>query len=196
MKFNISLIGESNVGKTSLVQVLTGNEFSDDMLSTIGIVNIHINKIIEEKNYRFNIFDTAGQEKYNSLSSSTIQIAHGILLVFSVDNKDSFNHIDNWYKVIEECVDPKEKVIYLVGNKNDLENREINENEAKKFADSHNMKYFETSAKTNTGLNEVFDEICLDIYKLDKKLKEEKKRQRENIKLQKEIAKKKQKKKC
>ena len=183
LRFNVSIIGESKVGKTSLVQVLTGFEFSEVMLTTMGIDHSYIEKKFDGKSYKFVIFDTAGQEKYKSLSSSTVQIAHGFLLVFSVDDKNSFIQINDWIEVIKDCVDLNEKIIYLVGNKNDIEKREVTEKEAKEYADSNKMKYFETSAKLNKGVNEVFNEIFNDIYKLYKKL-EGKKEQNQNFKLQ------------
>ena len=156
-KFNISILGESSVGKTSLVQVLAGYGFNESIITTMGIDNFVYDKEIDNKNYKFMIFDTAGQEKFRSLSATTIQLAEGFLIVFGVDSRKSFNLIDFWIESISENTDIKEKVLILVGNKIDIEKREITEDEAKEYAEKKKMKYFETSAKENKGVTEVFN---------------------------------------
>ena len=191
-KFNVSILGEKRVGKTSLVQVLTGFGFNESDIQTVGIDNFIYDKEIDNKNYKFMIFDTAGQEKFRSLSATTIQLAEGFLLVFSVDNRESFNLINFWIESISENADIKEKVLILVGNKIDIKQREITEDEAREYAESMKMKYFETSAKENKGINEVFDEIFNDIYELNKNKINEKK---DNFQLKEEPLKKDKKKK-
>ena len=172
-KFNISILGESYVGKTSLVDILTGFTFNESKIATIGIEHSFLNKKIEGENYRFQIFDTAGQEKYQSLSVSTIQIADGYVLVFDVGRKKTLELINDWIKSINECVEVNQKAIILIGNKIDIKNREVSEEEGKKFAQSKNYKYFETSAKENKGVEKAFDEIIKDIYELNKNLKKD-----------------------
>ena len=191
-KFNVSILGEKRVGKTSLVQVLTGFGFNESDIQTVGIDNFIYDKEIDNKNFKFMIFDTAGQEKFRSLSATTIQLAEGFLLVFSVDNRESFNLINFWIESISENSKIEEKVLILVGNKIDIEKREITEDEARKYAESMKMKYFETSAKENKGINEVFDEIFNDIYELNKNKINEKK---DNFQLKEEPLKKDKKKK-
>ena len=191
-KFNISILGESSVGKTSLVQVLAGYGFNESIITTMGIDNFVYDKEIDNKNYKFMIFNTAGQEKFRSLSATTIQLAEGFLIVFGVDSRKSFNLIDFWIESISENTDIKEKVLILVGNKIDIEKREITEDEAKEYAEKKKMKYFETSAKENKGVTEVFNEIFNDIYELNKNKINEKK---DNFQLKEEPVKKNKKKK-
>ena len=167
-KFNISILGESQVGKTSMISVKTGLQFNEKQISTVGIDNFIDKKIFDNKEYKFKFFDTAGQERYNSISAQTIKIADGFILVFSVTDRGSLEKISFWMKSIEENTNIKDKVIILVGNKIDME-REISHEEANNFAKENNLKYFETSAKTGYGIDETFNQLYQDIYELNKK---------------------------
>ena len=169
-KFNIIILGESRVGKTCLVTVLTGHSFSDVGLLTAGIDFHLVEKEIDGKTYKFKIFDTAGQERYKSISKSSIKLADGILLVFSVDNRESFEKIDEWIESVKEEVNESQKAIIICGNKIDVENRLISYDTALQFANTHNFKYFETSAKTGQGVKEAFNELYKDIYDLNMKV--------------------------
>ena len=94
--------------------------------------------------YKFKIFDTAGQERYKSISSTTIQIADGFLMVFAVDNKESYNRIVDWIDFIEEYVNLGGKVLFIIGNKIDVkpDKRLVKKEEAEIFAKNKNAKYF------------------------------------------------------
>ena len=168
--FKISLLGESTVGKTSIVNAYSKNQFSYNTVQTTGIVSVMKKKQFDNKEYKFKIFDTAGQERYKSLSNTTIQIADGFFMVFAVDNKESFYKIIDWINFIEDNVDLDEKALYLIANKIDVESevRQVTKEEAEKFANSKNAKYFETSALKNEGINEAFEEIFKDIYQMHK----------------------------
>ena len=168
--FKISLLGESTVGKTSIVNAYSKNQFSYNTVLTTGIVSFMKKKQFDNKEYKFKIFDTAGQERYKSLSNTTIQIADGFFMVFAVDNKESFYKIIDWINFIEDNVDLEEKALYLIANKIDVESevRQVTKEEGEKFANSKNAKYFETSALKNEGINEAFEEIFKDIYQMHK----------------------------
>ena len=170
--FKISILGESTVGKTSIVNTYSKNQFSYNTVLTTGIVSFMKKKQFDNKEYNFKIFDTAGQERYRSLSNTTIQIADGFFMVFAVDNKNSFNKIVDWINFIEDNVNLEEKVLYLIGNKIDVktEVRQVTKEEAEDFANSKNSKYFETSALKNEGINEAFEEIFKDIYQMHKQI--------------------------
>ena len=169
-KFNISLLGDSHVGKTCIVNSLKGNPFDEGQIATIGIDDIMDEAKFDNKIYKFKIFDTAGQERYKSISTTTIQISDGFLLVFSVCDKESFEHISYWINSIEEKVDIKEKVMILIGNKIDIDERIVTHEEAVDFAKEHKIKYFETSAKTGFQIKESFKQLYEDIYNLNKQL--------------------------
>ena len=185
--FNISLLGESKVGKTTLFYFHKDKKFQD-VLSTIGIVEFFQKKQFpcDDKTYKFKIFDTAGQEKYQSISNTTIQIADGFLMVFAVDDRKSFEKINKWIEYIDDHVDLKEKVLYLVGNKIDLEERDVKREEGEAFAKKMGIKYKETSAVTGIGTDEVFQEIYQDIYEKFKQTKNNNNTNDQRIKLDKE----------
>ena len=170
-KFNISLLGESEVGKTRITNCYLGKEIEEINLSTIGIESYLDVAKFDGEEYKFKIYDTAGQERYRSISKSTIKITDGFLLVFSVANRQSFTLIDYWFNSIKEEIDVKKKVIFLVGNKIDLENREVSNEEAVNYAKMKDILYFETSARTGFGIKEVFQQLYQDIYTLFKNSK-------------------------
>ena len=164
-KFNVCLLGNGHVGKTCLVSVYTGHEFDQNTLMTVGFDNYVDSAVFDGKEYRFKIFDTAGQERYRSISQSTIQISDGFFIVFSVDDKQSFDDISYWLNAIEENSDIKKKALTLVGNKVDLPNRKVTHEEAVNFAKDKNMDYYETSAKTGFGVKEIFHKLYDKIYR-------------------------------
>ena len=174
-KFNISILGENTVGKTSMIQVYFGLPFNENEIPTIGVEHFADKANFDNKEFTFKIFDTAGQERYNSIAGTTIRIADGFLLVFSVDQKSSLNKVDFWIKSIEENVNREKKVLILAGNKIDVDEREVTNEEAVNYAKNRNIKYFETSAKTGYQIKEVFKELYSDIYQLNQKLSLEKK---------------------
>ena len=167
-KFNVSLLGESQVGKTGLSNYFFHKKFDSNYISTIGIDSNITTVIFDDEEYKFKIYDTAGQERYRSISKSTIKISNGFILVFSVVDKKSFQQIDYWLDSLKEEVDIHKKIIYLVGNKIDLDNREISNEDGVNYSKLRNINYFETSAKTGFGVNQVFNKIFKDIYDLYK----------------------------
>ena len=183
-KFNVSILGEGKVGKTSICSVFLGNEFKELTLQTVGLENALVTTKFDGKKYKFKIFDTAGQERYRSIAKNTINLADGFLLVFGVDDKTSFKPLGEWIKSIEEKCDISKKVLILVGNKIDKENREVTKEEALSFAESKNLKYFETSAKNGTGIKEIFNLLFEEVYKKFKEIqileKEENERNNSN----------------
>ena len=183
-KFNISILGESQVGKTRISNYFFNKKIEDVYLSTIGIESNIATSKFDDKEYKFKIFDTAGQERYRSISKSMIKITDGFLLVFSIANKKSFEQIDYWFESIREEIVPDEKVIYLVGNKIDLDKRQVSNEEGVNYANLRQIKYFETSAKTGFGIKEVFKNIFEDIYNL---FKEKQLSKEEHIELKKDI---------
>ena len=168
-KFNINFLGDTSVGKTSIIKRHVNKTFDENAIATIGIDNIKDEKEFDKKKYSFKIYDTAGQERYKSISLNYIKLGDGFLLVFSVDNKETFDKLEEWIQNIYDSVSIDEKVIFLVGNKIDSPNRVVKREEAEAFAKNKNFRYFETSAKTGEGVEELFDELYNTIYNLNKK---------------------------
>ena len=169
-KFNISLLGESKVGKTSIVKKLKNDSFSDEGLLTAGIDSYIDEAEFDGKKFKFKIFDTAGQERFKSISKTTIKFSEGFMIIFSVTDRNSFKSVDDWINSIKDTVQLQTKSIYLIGNKIDVINREVLNEEAVEYAKLNNLKYFETSAKTGHGIKEVFNHLYQDIYHLQKEL--------------------------
>ena len=171
-KFNVSILGESSVGKTSMINNLKGYEFDPVQIATIGVDDFNDEVEFENKKYKFKIFDTAGQERYKCISTNTIQLADGFLIVFSVEDKNSFELLDKWMNCINETVDIKTKIIILAGNKADIDDdkRQVSREEAENYAQSNKLNYFETSAKSGLNIKEVFNKLYEDVFNLNKKI--------------------------
>ena len=164
VEYKIILVGDSGVGKTSILKKFINNEFNEDIKCTINIDFFSKSIKIDKNLYtKLEIYDTAGQEKYRSLIKKYYQGTDGIILVFDLTNENSFNKLKSW---INEVSDNTEKAqIILVGNKADLIERKIDEETAENFAKQRDMKYIETSAKEGTNILLLFEELALDINK-------------------------------
>ena len=154
--FKVLLLGNSNVGKSSLFLRFVDDIWNDTFVPTIG-VDFKIKTFdLDEKRIKMQIWDTAGQERFKNIIASYYRGAHGILLIYDVTDKDSFKNLSNWLIEIEKN-SSKNVLKVLIGNKTDLEEkRVISYNQAKEFADSYGLKYIETSAKKNLNVNEAF----------------------------------------
>ena len=166
----IGVIGDSQTGKTSLINVYNGVGFRENMIATIGYDDI-VKELTSPNNinYKLKIIDTAGQEQYDSLTLNTFKKCRGLILVYSIDNENSFNNIKNkWIEKIKDSFDITKTPIILVGNKKDLKDkRNISKEEGEKLADDNNFKFFETSAKTGKNVNEIFQTLFEIIVKDD-----------------------------
>ena len=158
--FKILLLGDSNVGKSSLISRYVDGLWSDVFVPTIG-VDFKIKTLeIGNKNIKMQIWDTAGQERFRNIISSYFRGSHGILLIYDITNKNSFNNLQDWLEVIENNAN-KNVLKILIGNKNDLEeDRQIKTEEGQSFANRNNMQFIETSAKTNTNVTDAFEALA------------------------------------
>ena len=170
--FKILLVGNSSVGKSSLFLRFVDDVWNDVFVPTIG-VDFKIKTLkINEQNVKLQIWDTAGQERFRTIISSYYKGAQGILLVFDLTEKESFESLNNWLIEIEKNAN-KNVVKILIGNKCDLEDkRVISYSQAKDFADSNGLNYVETSAKTNNNVTEAFSEIGKELMDASSKDKE------------------------
>ena len=173
MLFKIVLVGDSSVGKTNLFLRYIKNEFDPQTKATIGVE--FGTKIIKINNYniKIQIWDTAGQERYKSITNAYYKGAQGAFLVYDITNKSSFLNIDKLIRDLKNNGDEK-IVLFLIGNKNDLnDDRVIDTNEGKNKAKENKMFFLETSAKNNDNVNKAFDEIINNIFNVYKNLIEE-----------------------
>ena len=162
------LIGDTQVGKTNFLTRYFKNEFKEVFLSTIGIEKeIKILKVGNDK-YKLTLWDTAGQERFRALPRKYYQNADGVLLLFDVTLKESFDNISNWLKDVKDNSNKDAKnsdiALYLIGNKIDKPGRVISKETAEAEAKSLGMKYFEISCKLNMNLQEVMARMILECY--------------------------------
>ena len=162
--FKIITLGESKVGKTSLLRRYLENKFDSDILTTIGLTftfkEIFLNN---GKKVKLKLLDTAGQEKYRALAKSYFKNADGVFFVYSIDNEESFEKIKEWISLFKET-NHETTSQYLVETKNDL-NRIVDEEKSKEFAKNNNLKWFSTSSKNNNSIDELFSDIAESLYK-------------------------------
>ena len=162
------------VGKSSLMSQYIKKEFPESPLPTIAIeFATKIIKIKEGGNVKAQIWDTAGQEKYKSITSHHYRKAVGALLVYDVTRRITFENCIKWYKELKVFTD-QECVICIVGNKLDLiegnpNRREVSIEEGKNFAKKNKTLFFETSAKSNNNVVECFEELLQQIYNTRRK---------------------------
>ncbi|KAM9439580.1 ras-related protein Rab-18-B [Clarias gariepinus] len=155
----ILIIGESGVGKSSLLLRFTDDTFDPELAATIG-VDFKVKTIAVDGNKaKLAIWDTAGQERFRTLTPSYYRGAQGVILVYDVTKRDSFTKLENWLSELETYCTRNDLVKMLVGNKIDKDNREVDRNEGLKFARKHSMLFIEASAKTKDGVQCAFEEL-------------------------------------
>ena len=175
LEYKIITLGNSSVGKTSIINRFINGEFRPDSMPTLGIK--HSFKILElghlnnKKKLKLSVIDTGGQEKYKALSISYFRYADVVLFIFNLNEPFSFENIQNWIDNFNENNNKSKKVIkkYLIGSKSDLEQK-VEQNLIDEFAKKNIMPYKATSAKTNSQINELFQMIGEELYEeIDKK---------------------------
>ena len=158
--YKILILGDSTVGKTCFLTRYADNTFQENQMATLGVDYKLKNIKMEDGNIvKLQIWDTAGQDRFHSLTRNYFKGAHGIILLYDITTRSSFDNVSKWIKQIKE--DASEKVvIILVGNKIDLEHkRAIPTEEGEKIAEDFGLIFFECSAKTGKNINEAFNEL-------------------------------------
>ena len=162
--FKILIIGDSSVGKSNLLLRFSDNVFHDTFLPTIGVDFKIRNVTVGDKSIKLNIWDTAGQERFKTITAAYYKGAHGIILVYDITDRDSFNNVGSWLNEVRKHAGPNVTRL-LVGNKCDLEaDRKVTFAEGKEFADSQGMGFMETSAKARINIDEAFMALTKQVY--------------------------------
>ena len=168
-QLRIILIGDSNVGKTSLVNRFMGYDFESNYKCTISAdFKIKSISISSEMGAELTVWDTCGQERFRSMTRQYFKDAQGIILVYDVSNLESFNNLSVWLKEIKNNSN-KDPEIVLVGNKIDLEDRKVTKENGMRFAEKNNLMYVETSSKEGINVDSPFEKLA---GSLVKKIKE------------------------
>ncbi len=164
MIFKIIIVGDLSSGKTNIVTQYISHKFVQDSQPTIGVEMFNKDFQINEDKVSAQIWDTAGQEKYNALTSSYYKGAKGALVVYDITQESTFLKVEQFVKDLREKSD-KNVYMILVGNKIDLEeNRKVSKEEGKILADKLKMGFFEVSAKNGTGIEDLFKNLIDNVY--------------------------------
>jgi len=169
--FKLLIIGDSGVGKSSLLVRFADNHFSGNYITTIG-VDFKIRTIeIQGERVKLQIWDTAGQERFRTITSTYYRGTHGVIVVYDVTSGESFANVKRWLHEIDQNCDVVNRI--LVGNKNDDPERKVVLTEdARRFADQMGIQLFETSAKDNINVEEMFRAITQLVLKSKKDQKD------------------------
>ena len=165
--YKIILIGDSFVGKTSLIIRFCDDKYESSGIATIGIDTKTKYVKRKDKKVELQIWDTAGQERFRSLSKSCCNAMDGIIFVYDMGNKETFKNIKVWYNNLKDIVDFKKVVVVLVGNKCDIEKPEVGEDIVQEFCNKYDISFIEASAKNNINVSEIFTSLIDAMFKLD-----------------------------
>ena len=158
LSIKLLLIGDSEVGKTSLLLKYTEHIFPEEHIATIGVE--YKDKYIIKDNYniRLQIWDTAGQERFHSITKNIYRNTNGVIFIYDITKKETFDNIKNWIFDLQSASADIKGII--LGNKNDLtDKREVNMTDLQELGEKYKMPYMETSAKNNVNVNEGFELI-------------------------------------
>ena len=162
--FNVITLGDSGVGKTSIINRYVKNKFNDNITSTLGL-NFSYKEIKFNNNGKIilKLVDTAGQEKYRAWTKSYYKNVDVALFIFSLEEKESFDKINDWMESLKNNNNKEGILKYLVGTKNDLEIK-VEQSLIDKFVKENTIPYMSTSAKDNKNIDELFEEIGNKLY--------------------------------
>ena len=157
VKCQLLIIGDSSVGKTSILTRFANGTFSSNYLATVGLDSFTKDETLDDKNVRIKIWDTAGQERFKSLTKGFFRNAEGIMIVYDVTNQETYESLKYWIQSIKTNIgDDLEHIpIIILGNKIDTEDREVKTEDAEAFCKGENFPYFETSAKTGENIDQA-----------------------------------------
>jgi len=160
----IVLIGDCNVGKTNLISRFTRNEFNSQSQSTIGVEFSTKSLSFDGHVVKSQVWDTAGQERYRSITNAYYRGAVGALVVYDITKKQSFESVERWVREVKDHTEDKIQIM-IVGNKLDLAlNRQVQVDEARRYAMENGFHYIETSAYTSKNVEEAFKQLIQGIY--------------------------------
>ena len=166
-KCRLLIIGDSFVGKTSFLSYYSNGSFNLHYLATAGLELISKDEIIDNKTIRIDLWDTAGSEKFHSLTTGFFKNAEGIMVMFDVTTLTSFENVRNWTESIKThlSLEANNIPVIIIGNKIDLKEREIKTEDANKYCRELGFKYFETSAKTGENVDLTVKYLVKEVIK-------------------------------
>ena len=169
--FKILLIGDSGVGKSSIMTRYIDGHFSETFISTIGVDFKIRNVEVEGKNIKLQVWDCAGQERFRSITSSYYRGAHGVLLVYDITDRSTFESLNHWYDEVDKLCNFSSE-IFIIGNKSDMEDRKVNYEDGEKFAESLDCRFTETNEKEDQNVEKIVNQMAENLYQKELKKKE------------------------
>ena len=158
----VILVGETGTGKTSLINSAMGKKFQDDHKSTMYCSYVNLKKVIEDKEYNLNLWDTIGQEKFRSLTKVFFKNSGIVIFVFDITDKPSFDDLNYWYKTVDEELGDK-PVKGLAANKLDLfDNQAVDDNTIKEYASQKGIKFQYTTATNPANFNKLLEDLLVE----------------------------------
>ncbi|KAM3723141.1 Ras-related protein [Dirofilaria immitis] len=155
----ILIIGESGVGKSSLMLRFVDDTFDPEIAATIGVDFRVTSMIVDNNRVKLAIWDTAGQERFRTLTPSYYRGAQGVICVYDVSNRQTFERLSHWMNEVDTYSTKTDAVKMLIGNKIDISSREVTREEGLEFAKKYRMLFIEASAKTREGVQCAFEEL-------------------------------------
>lgn len=156
----IITVGSSGVGKTSIVNRMVHQSYSNDFESTVGVQYYEVTIDVDDQQTKVQIWDTAGQERFRSVARSYFRNAAGVCLVYDISDAQSFDDLGSWMKDIDAFCAPDTSVL-LIGNKSDCSaSRAVSSRMAEEFASTNQLKYMETSAKDGSNVQQAFHTLA------------------------------------
>ncbi|EAX97206.1 small GTP-binding protein, putative [Trichomonas vaginalis G3] len=163
--YKFIVIGSSGVGKTAILKRLVDDVFTGESQSTIGVEFIATTIDVDGQSVKLQVWDTAGQERFRSIAKAYFRSAIGVILVFDLTDRKSFEDLNQWLNDVHSLCDPN-AVVTLIGNKSDLVGqRAITQSEAEAFAAMHSLTYLETSALGGDNVQEAFQRTAAEVYR-------------------------------
>jgi len=165
-QFRVILIGDSTVGKSSLLRQFTEGQFIQTSDPTVGVdFHVRIIELNDKVRIKLQLWDTAGQERFRSITRSYYRNCAGCLIVYDITCRESFDHVRDWLEEARYATEDQDIVYVLIGHKVDLDyQREVSTAEGEAFASSHGMVFIETSAKILCNVDEAFICVAREIY--------------------------------
>ena len=163
-KFKHCMLGEMGVGKTSIVSRYTSNVFDVNSAATLGVALITKDIELRGEKYEFNIWDTAGSERFRSMVSMYYRSISSCMIVYDITNRESFNAIEGWYKQFKNEADNPNAVIVVVGTKADLENeRQVSTEEGQQLATQLGCLFAEVTSVSGDSVKNAFEKVIEEI---------------------------------
>jgi len=167
LESKIIFLGDAGVGKSSIVQRFCNDKFQDKYDTTIGGAFFQKKITLKDnKSIKLQIWDTSGEEKFRNMIHLYFNGAQGAIFTYDVTNLESMEKLDHWINTLKENCDKNEMILCLAGNKCDMDNnqRKVSYGKGKEFANANNLIFFETSAKMDIGVKELFKTMAQKLY--------------------------------